>query len=73
MEKIKVYQIETNIIKASTCDYCEDGIGEYTCYVCGRRLCFLCEKKIKDKSVCFFHWKLWQTFSNEKERGGEKI
>jgi hypothetical protein len=71
MEKIKAYQIET---KATSCDYCNDGIGEYTCYVCGRKLCFFCERKIRNKSACFFHWKLWQVFSiNEKEKGGEKI
>jgi hypothetical protein len=74
MEKIKAYQIETNIIKATSCDYCDDGIEEYTCYVCGRKLCFFCVKKVKDKYLCFFHYKLWQAFStNDTEKGGEKI
>jgi hypothetical protein len=77
MEETKVYQIETN--KATTCDFCDDGIAEYNCYACGRKLCFFCVKKAKDKYLCFFHFKLWEAFKGaieqykREEKGGEKI
>jgi hypothetical protein len=68
MEKTKVYQIETKTTEATSCDYCEDGVAEYSCYACERKLCFFCVKRVKGKFLCFFHWKLSQVF----EKGGER-
>jgi hypothetical protein len=79
MEKIATYKIKQQNKGNESCDYCEDGISEYSCYTCNRKLCFFCVKRIKDKYLCFFHWKLYQVFPSaieefkSEEKGGEKI
>ena len=78
-EKIKV--VINKKEAPNCCEYCDDGIAEYNCYACGRKLCFFCVKRIKDKIVCFFHYTLYQAFKSsveqfkveESKKGGEKI
>jgi len=78
MERTKVSKIATKTTEATTCDFCDDGIAEYNCNACQRKLCFFCVKKAKDKYLCFFHWKLFQAFHSaieefKREKGGEKV
>jgi hypothetical protein len=77
MEETKVYKINQEAPTKSVCDFCDDGIAEYNCYACQRKLCFFCVRKAKDKYLCFFHWKLYQAFHSveefKREKGGEKI